>query len=119
METKIVFISCLKIFMKKLLGKNINHTNSNKKRVEKPDSLVTRSPHKVSTFVQQHGSAGLLVGARAPAAKLTNDFGQGKIFHCWIPCRHFLSVFCFAPAARSRTMLVSFPNKFLSLLLDS
>ena len=33
--------------------------------------------------------------ARAPAAKLTNDFGQGKIFHCWIPCRHFLSVFCF------------------------
>ena len=56
METKIVFISCLKIFMKKLLGKNINHTNSNKKRGEKPDSLVTRSPHKVSTFVQQYGS---------------------------------------------------------------
>jgi len=55
METKIVFISCLKIFMKKLLGKNINHTNSNKKRGEKPDSLVPRSPHKVSTFVQQHG----------------------------------------------------------------
>ena len=42
--------------MKKLLGKNINHTNSNKKRGEKPDSLVTRSPHKISTFVQQHGS---------------------------------------------------------------
>ena len=42
--------------MKKLLGKNINHTNSNKKRGEKPDSLVTRSPHKVSTFVQQYGS---------------------------------------------------------------
>ena len=44
--------------MKKLLGKNINHTNSNKKRGEKPNSLVTKSPHKVSTFVQQHGSDG-------------------------------------------------------------
>ena len=42
----------------KLLGKNIKHKNSNKKRGEKPNSLVTKSPHKVSTFVQQHGSDG-------------------------------------------------------------
>jgi len=42
----------------KLLVNNIKHNNSNKKRGEKPNSLVTKSPHKVSTFVQQHGSDG-------------------------------------------------------------
>ena len=55
METKIVFISCLKIFMKKLLGKNINHTNSNKK--EEKNRTLWLPGHRIMFLLSYNSMA--------------------------------------------------------------
>ena len=71
-----------------------------------------------------------LLGSARPSSQTNKRFRTGQNF----PLLDSVSSFSFrfllpqtrsapnnqrAPAARSRTTLVSFPNKFLSLLLDS